>query len=394
MAVTIETEPTSIQPASNPCVFDFSSDQTAQDSYTFQLELTINGAIHSYHDIYATSDNYGKFNCSEILRSVVFSNLIVDGTVATSYDDAICSYSIRVIDKYGTPPAQQGSWTSSTTRYAFNGSLRHIDWIDFDYLDYDTSIGNSKLALTSFPRDSYYYCGDLESMFLGILNSGNGTITITLGLYDTTGSAIGGTVVVSFVTSGRLLVADVSPQVLIANSSKTQADFDSAYYYQIAFKGTYTSEQFKIYIDRECSQYTSRRLHWLNKFGVWDSYTFNKYSEDSSTITTNGYQVEKGNWSDSNVWTYNKYNGESATYAKTAKDTLTLNSDWIKEDKHNWLVRELYESPKVYLEESQGVFELVNPQISSYTLKQKIKDGLLQEVVKLERTYFYTSQLN
>jgi len=71
-----------------------------------------------------------------------------------------------------------------------------------------------------------------------------------------------------------------------------------------------------------------------------------------------------------------------------------LNSDWIKENKYQWLVRDLYESPVVYLEVEQGVFEEVKILNTSYTLRQSIRYGLLQEVVQLERTYSYRSQLN
>jgi len=398
MAVTITVEPSTITTASNPCVFEFSSDQTAQDSFSFQLELTVNGAVHSYHDIYTESSNFGKFNCSELLRSVVFSNLITDGSLTTSYDDAVLSYSIRVIDKYGTPPVQVGSWTSSSTRYAFNGSLRHPDWISFAYTDYDVSTASDTLMLTSFPRTSSYFVSLTESIFLATLNSDNSQIYISIQLIDINGSPIGSTIITGAVPAGRLIVADVSPQNIIDNTAFTSANFADCYYYNIRFRnttsGTKNNEKFRIYIDTECSQYDPKRLHWLNKFGVWDSYTFNKYSEEGSNIKSNGYQVEKGTWGSSNTWDYNLSNGEQKTYSKTVTDTLTLNSDWIKEEKHNWLVRELYESPKVYLEETQGVFELVNPTIQSYTLKQKIKDGLLNEVVKLDRTYLYTSQLN
>jgi hypothetical protein len=70
-----------------------------------------------------------------------------------------------------------------------------------------------------------------------------------------------------------------------------------------------------------------------------------------------------------------------------------LNSDWITEEIQNWLVRELYESPKVYLEQGSN-FEPVNVVNANYDLKQRRKDGLLQEVIQLQKTYTYNSQLN
>jgi hypothetical protein len=127
---------------------------------------------------------------------------------------------------------------------------------------------------------------------------------------------------------------------------------------------------------------------------MWDSYSFNKYSEERGEVQSFAYVKERGNWSASNQWEYNRYNGERVNYAKTSVDRMTLNSDWIKEAKYQWLVRDLYESPVVYLEVEQGVFEEVKILNTSYTLRQSIRYGLLQEVVQLERTYSYRSQLN
>jgi hypothetical protein len=88
-------------------------------------------------------------------------------------------------------------------------------------------------------------------------------------------------------------------------------------------------------------------------------------------------------------------NGQKVSFSKFVDDRLILNSDWISEDVQNWLVRELYESPKVYLQNDFGNsnFEPVVVTNASSRLKQRRKDGLMQELVQIDRTYTYTSQL-
>lgn len=402
MAVTLQTEPQNWNPANNPCVFTFSSTNTGQANFSLIVELTVNGAVHSYHQVFPESSNYAKFDASEVLRTIVFSNIVTDGTFVGLYSDAVASYSIRVREKYGTPPTEQGSWTSaSTTLKTFNASLRHTDWIDYDYTDYNvtTYVDKTFSFLTAFPRSESYYCGMSESVFLGHICT-DSSLTVRPRLYDVNGSLIANPNVTITIPSSDLVMIDASPQSIIDNSSITSTDFDSTYYYEIQARatggGAYAggSETFRIYIDRECTQYTTRRLHWLNKFGMWDSYTFNKYSEESSDVTMSGYESERGGWNDSNEWTYPRYAGQRKSYSKRSVDRMTLNSDWIKEGKYQWLVRDLYESPSVYLEVSQGVFEQVKVLNTSYTLKNKIRYGLLQEVVNIERTYTYRSQLN
>ena len=394
MAITITGEPQDYTTASNPVVFEFSSTQTAQENFSFIVELQVNGAVHSYHQVFPESANFGKFDCSAILRTIVFSDLISDGSLSTPYTNAIATYKVRVIDKYGTPPVEIDAGTESATFTITNGALRHADWLDYNYTAYDIASVQDCLFLTLFPRTSQYFCGLTESMFLGSLMSTGLASDLTVKLYDVTDTLIVQSVS-NALNVAEMLLTDVSPASIVANTTITDANFSTCYYYLVyVSQGAGSTESFKIYIDTECSQYTSRRLHWLNKLGAWDSYSFTKYSEESSNIQTFDYQKNEGNWSATNTFDYGLVNGSSFSGTKSVNDTMTLNSDWIKEEKHNWLMRSLCESPSVYLEISQGVFEPVRVSTKKYTLKQKIKEGLIQEELTLSRTYSYQSQLS
>ena len=395
MAITITTLPQDYTTASNPVVFEFSSTQTAQDGFSFLVELTVNGSVHSFHQVFPESSNFGKFDCSAILRTIVYSDLVSDGSLSTPYTNAVATYSIRVIDKYGTPPIEVGSWVGlGSDLNIINGSLRHADWLNYDFTLYDIASVTDPLFLTLFPRTSKYFCGLTESMFVGTLMSTGLASNLTVQLYDVNGSSIAFSPPTALSASDMLLT-DISPTSIVANTSITDANFSTCYYYTVSVgHGAASTEAFKIYIDTECSQYTSRRLHWLNKLGVWDSYSFTKYSEEDTSVKTFDYQKNQGVWSATNTFDYGLVNGSSFSGTKTASDTMTVNTDWIKEEKHNWLMRSLLESPSVYLEITQGVFEPVRVSTKKYTLKQKIKEGLIQEEIKLSRTYTYTSQLS
>jgi hypothetical protein len=91
------------------------------------------------------------------------------------------------------------------------------------------------------------------------------------------------------------------------------------------------TEDLRFYIDRDCERYPWIRLHWLNKLGGFDEFSFklDTVHESDVTIFDKGY----------------------VHYTKSAIDRLILNSDWINETTQNWLVRELLESPLVYLEQ-------------------------------------------
>ena len=398
MAVTIQTNPQEFTTASNPVVFTFESDETAQANFSYIVELYIDGALHSTHQVFPQFGELAKFNASEAVRSTLASPLITNGSLTTNYNTAISSVYIIVSEKYGTPPTIQLDATSNAI-FVFNGALRHPDWIDFGFKDYDVSTTNNLtpgvLFLTSWPRARKTFCGMNEKIFLGFISSDTSfNVRFTL---RTAGGALIVTDLVSL-SFNDLTVVDCSPTTIMANTTITAGNFAAAAYYEVIARGAGagifngSSETYQIYIDTECHRYETRRLHWLNKFGVWDSFTFTLVSIDSTKVSSSGYSRESGVWNGT-AYTYPLYQGQATTYAKTAKDNLILNSDWINEEVQKWLVRELYESPNVYLEQGEN-FEPVNVVNSGYQFKQRRVNGLIQEVVEIERTYLYNSQLN
>jgi hypothetical protein len=112
-------------------------------------------------------------------------------------------------------------------------------------------------------------------------------------------------------------------------------------------------------------------LVWLNKYGVWDAYTFKLDSISESDIQTIMHESTLGQWSDVG-YNYAIANGQHLTHLKEVTDRLILNSDWIKPNVQNWLVRSLYESPLVYIESvdfTQQEAETCESILVTYTLE-------------------------
>ena len=395
MAVTIYDEPQDISPAGNPLMFTFSSDQTGQDNFSFIIEVYVNSALHSTHQVFRQFGTLSKFDCSGILASTLL-NLEITTDFEFDATNSMSTYAIVVYEKYGNPPITQASASSSTLK-AFNGALRHQDWIDWDYTIYDPNQTQDAVFLTDFPTSQKAFCGIVENFYLGYFEqSGMAGVSFIIDLYDINGVVTSGD---SFgLTSTEFNILNVGPTAIASVSPVlTLVDFSSdCYYYEFRVDVASVSQvgPFRIYVDKDCKRYETRRLHWLNKFGVWDSFTFSLVSIDSSTVQSYGYQREKGIW-DGTSYTYPLYQGEKTTFAKTASDQLILNSDFIRQEVQQWLVRGLYESPVVYLEVEDGTeFEPVNVTNSNYQFKTRRRDGLIQEQITIERTYTYTSQLN
>jgi len=402
MAITITQEPQYFQPACNPYVWVFESDQTAQPNFSFIVELYVGGSLVSTHQVFNESANYAKFDASGDLRCLLTSDMVTTGALLTFYDPAVDVVNIRVYEKFGTPPVLSGTFVTGRVNRAWNASLRHPDFINYDHLTYMVSRTNPNsgniLFLTDFPRTRKYFVGLYENTFLTFINRSKPNVDFYLKLYDITGSLVTSYTVT--INVGDLNVIDCSPQNLIANTPVTLVDFQSSAYYTIRVQGVDPgvnsgfTETFTFWIDTECHRYDTHRLHWLNKLGGWDSFTFTLVSTDSTNVKTSSYQRERGQWDTSGTaWEYTRYHGEQMAFNKYAIDKTVLNSDWIHESVQQWLVRDLYESPKVYLEMGIGKFEPVKVTNEDYTLKQRRVNGLIREVVTLERTYTYNSQL-
>ena len=394
MAVTIHQEPQQISPANNYLTFTFSSDQTAQANFSFYIEVYINSSFHSAHTIFPETGALGRFDVSGLIKTYVQS-AVPTGLIEQDYTNALTEYALIIYEKYGTPPINQASATS-TTLQIFNGSLRYPEFTNWNYALYDVATTQDALFLTSFPRTEKAYARFNDNFWLGQFISvpvTAGTYSMYIELYDISGNMIvSDSFFPSFSTD--FILINASPNIIVANTFISQNDFDQCYYYSVNldYGGVTASEAFIIYYDQSCERYDTKRLVWLNKFGVWDSYSFDLVSQESSDVTATRYEGEPGAWNGNN-YSYTLTKGMTRTYNKRAVDKLLLNSDWMKEGVQNWLVRELYESPVVYLN-YRDVFELVNVTNANYLLKQRRKDGLIKEEVLIEKTYLSNSQLN
>jgi hypothetical protein len=392
MAITIYDEPQLIAPAGNPLVFTFSSDQTAQPNFSFIVEVYIDGQLRLTQEVFRQFNTLGRIDVCEAVQSVVANPEI---TTAIEYNatNSMVEYYIKVYEKYGSTPTIQDDDTSATL-LAFNGALEYREWVNFNYDDYDPWQTNFAKFLTYFPRSKRALCGMEENFYLGYFEqTGAQTATLVVNLFDISGNNI------AFgsynITESEFVILNVGPQVIIDNTAINQVDFDDCYYYTVYVELTdIATETFTIYMDLDCKRYDTYRLHWLNKFGSFDSFTFSLVSTEAANVQSYGYQRDPGVW-DGTSYTYPLYAGQAINFAKTKTETLTLNSDWINQDIQQWLVKSLYDSPLVYLERENGTeFEPVKVTNSNYTLKQRRRDGLIQETVNIDRTFTYRSQLN
>lgn len=174
-------------------------------------------------------------------------------------------------------------------------------------------------------------------------------------------------------------VLNVSPTALNAIHAGTITASTISYAVQIGSQ-TY---QFRIICEPMYQPYT---LHFLNKYGGFDSVIFSKVSRKTFDITktdfgklpyTVGFDGQVSYKTDNGV-----YNESRSVYSSLYKEKLQLNSDLLTDAEYIWL-SDLILSPMIYLEDSGYLYPIVITD-NNYEPKKVINDDLTNLVINIE----------
>ena len=148
----------------------------------------------------------------------------------------------------------------------------------------------------------------------------------------------------------------------------------------------YVSDTYYFYRQEDDCRYPTIRLTWLNKFGAWDYYNFNKKSINTLTAQRTTYTQLKGEWNKTK-FQHHGYRGGKKSYVNNVSEKITLNTDYITETEAIWL-EELFISNDVFIvhddtaDDGAGYInkyiEPITIQSNDYIRKTKVNDKLIQ----------------
>ena len=136
------------------------------------------------------------------------------------------------------------------------------------------------------------------------------------------------------------------------------------------------------------------RLCWLNQYGAWDYFTFNKKSTRSVSTQGSTYNQLAGTWNGS-TYRADSYKGGKKSFRVNATEKIKMNTDYVSAD-HNTIFEELINSPEVYILDgfqSDNFKALLNTYVtpvrlttSSFTRKTVANDKLIQYSFEVEKS--------
>lgn len=365
MALTKIDSPDTHTPCYNPQGFIFSSTNTAQANFTYHFILTINGVVIT-RDVDANPiDNLFYFDAQKNVESHCkneFWPTILD--FQFSLDGAIRQVDWSIQEKYGTPPALQGAATTGTY-YVWNASYKTIDFPSYAY-----AAGTKAKDLTLTPSliDTIHY--DQKYLFK-TYHRGFASSDIrymNLRCYDSNGFLIQNAILenqfYAIATAPayvrNYMILNCSPYgfnnifggAIISQSVAGALVPTNTYYYTFVMSatnfGAANTNLYTVYLDDFCSRYDRYVLHFLNKLGNYDSFTFNMLSRETSENKQDSYKKFAARKIGSS-YTYYPYDSDTVNYSTTITRRLLLNSEIITDAQMAWL-DDLLHSPSIYLE--------------------------------------------
>lgn len=401
MSVIIQSQPEEYSLAynDNPYVF-FSTNYTPTQRFevsVFPSDYPTNPILSTVR-IYprrAVTDggtvqlNKAYYDPSRILQTQLAPNVAIpDVDHATLFSCPSMSFGYYLFIREEIKNAQ-GVYEPQDFRFTdiktvWNGVRNKIDWLNFDYTDYDNA-ANGKKFLTDAPRTQYIDSN--QSSFLYFLDSLESIDAVKLAAYDASGvSTATATVTVKTSTDfNRIAIGtyDIVNSDANAWSGSTPSTFlnGAAYYTVNVSKTGVNSELFTFYIDQKCSKYEPIRLHWLNRLGGFDSFNFNLKSMEETDIKRSSYLQEHHRFTGTE-WKYDSMSRGTTDYHVMTQDKLTVNTPFLTEAESVWM-NDFATSPVIYQE--------VNNQLIAMSGKPKmiakqtsLNDKLMQYTFELD----------
>ena len=357
-------------------------DPTTYPNYKYVYEVWVNGTFQFTGKLFPhPTSGRGIMNIGNVVREYIVATLnpTANNILAQQIGEGVFSVSIvvKIREEYsGTVGAVV---LTDSTRVFFN----HYNgrYSDFTLMgSYGGKFLSTRPSKVSMLNTSAYY-------FLPYFAVTTATVTIAFIQGGTTRQK-------TFTPSNAnsLLLFNISP---VAINAEVAWDGGGTYF-DITLQDNYTvqigSETYVVNLICD-GMFTNYQLHFLNKFGGFETMLFNKVKKRT-------YEVEKKEWqqlpyrvSSSGVVSVKTgiiMHSQKSNYASVFKEKLRINTDILSDAEYQWL-SELVVSPFIYLEDA-GIFYPIVFSSTNYDFKEWVVDGLSNLAVDIEFGSQYKAQ--
>ncbi len=414
MSVTIIQTPEQFTPGYNEQIFVTSGTTAGKNNYQYIFNIYNSSGTKIVPSIKIPprpTDSWAVFDAGRIIEAYLASDIAILPNGQEGFktnDNSYYAYTVKVGEEFDISTTGVTSYpdqvTSSGTINAWNAAYPFQEFHDYNptarignispLAEMLTSIGDIVIAngykKINFDENEWLY-GMVNSIntfnFLLIITvdpTGNGgvyKIANPFNLLPTSQSKFvrvpAGTRNLNKIPSSSITIAVGALPIIKSTTTFYEIGFVDASLNSTARALGYAISE--TYLN-ECSKYDSYRLHFLNKYGGFDSVTFDKISRVNEDIERKQYKKLYG--STTGRWSYNNYDRGIVNYNTSIKDKLTLNSNWITEAEAEWL-EQLVASPEIYWDNNDELWA-VNITNTQYEKKKMVNDLVFNLTIEVE----------
>lgn len=405
MAYSILQQPELYAPAYNDQIYVVTSSNNGQTNFNYIARVYIGSDVITIKAPANPTYGSGVFNIGRVIEAYVNSD--IDKTYGiqknlTSYK----AYYVVFGEEYGSTVVQYLSLTTTVTKYVWNGIFDFLDAQTFAYGDHSldgTGLGGRGLVLSNAAQfftqkilDADYhwlhwFANDTTKLSHIEVKSydTNGALVKTVGVQNPTLYQSSGTITNHFMRFGGAkaqLNQITSPDlrygttpVIPTTATSYTLEFQNASSGVVAGGITYNIQE------ADC-KYTNYRLHFLNELGGFDAFNFTKLSRKETDINRMQYKAPIGALTSASIFGYAKKDRGDRQYFISTKETIKIKSDWLT-DLEIEMLKELVESPEIYLDDSVHGLVSVTCSVSKFDTKTVLNDKLFNLEIDVKYSF-------
>lgn len=406
MAVTILSQPDTHTPGYNDQYFVATSTNTNQTNFRYVVAVTVGPDTITEKFNKRPDNGLLYFDPARIVQSYLDNTFERNYLTLDFAEDSIIYVTVGITEEYGSPVS--GFAGVSGSYYAWNAAYNTHDFSSYSY---STTAKAKDLTTAPSLTETINYN---QKFLYKIWHKGFGTTTLYemyIEAWDTTGLVPNmiqsATIRTPYDTYAdyrhNLVMANISPVALNNIDTALPANYVTKItdptgdvipvntsYYTIYWRDSagppvVASNTYTINIDTMCYKYDRYVLHFLNRLGNYDSFTFELLSRNTSEKAVLEYKKNPFE-NVSNSLVYYNDSADAKNYSTTITNKMVLNSDWITDAQAAWL-KDMIMSPSVILEDSSGNLFAVKITDTSWESKLKVNDRIFNATVNLEYRY-------
>lgn len=351
--------------------------------YKYVCDIYIGGLLEARLKSFPrANDKIGFFDIGNVVRNYLFTNFapVVNSLRAQKFgaDEFYVNVICRFGEEYGNTTYSNIIVDSQRSYFNhYNGRLYGQLTDLSNYLD---------KAMSRRPYATPVYRG-VKYCFIPFLPTDDTTINLVIRAYNGSTEVANTTqpFAPTATSSNEMQLFNVSPAAINA----AVPGFINSYieYYTVQFSTTNIIEDSIYRFNLTCeAKYEVNTLHFLNRFGGFESRDFSKVSRRQISIEKSDYGSSAYVIGSDGIPKYhndqNVYRETRKNYAGAWKEKMVLNTDLLKDEEYQWL-EDLVNSPVVYIE-LENYFYPATITDTSYEAKKVINDELTNLTLNIE----------